>query len=156
MSLYLFYGMPVSLIKIYNTTHVTEIAVLKSKLEAAGLHPFVQNYEHAQIAHIDILALGGMNILIPEDEAKEALAILKDQTMEFEDTDVFDDYDPPDSYKNQTPYKASRLPIVLMLIAAVLIIIFTPLDVLSIFLVGFAALLFHAQNLATKQQKENK
>lgn len=129
---------------------------MKSKLEAAGLHPFVQNYDHAQIAHIDILALGGMNILIPKDEAEEALAILKDQTVEFEDTDVFENYDPPESYKNQVPYKASRLPVIIMLVAAVALIVFTSLDVLSFFLIGFAWMLFHAQNLAMKQKTKQK
>lgn len=141
------------LVAVYKSTHLTEIAVMKSKLEAAGLHPFVQNHEHAQMAHIDILALGGMRILMPQEEAAEALAILKDQTFEFEDSDVFDDYDPPDSYKNQTPYRASLTPVMGLIAAALLIIIFTPLDVLAVFLVGFALLLFHAQRLATRLQK---
>jgi len=73
----------VDLIPVYRTTHLTEAAVMKSKLEADGLHPFVKNYEHAQMSQIDILALGGMTIMVPENEAERAHEILTDQSEEF-------------------------------------------------------------------------
>jgi len=139
------------LVPVYNSTHLTEIAVIKSKLEAGGIELFVQNHQHAQMAHIDILALGGMNVLVPEEQVEEARAII-DESGDFVDTDMFEDYNPP--WHKKPPYKANIWPVVICLILALFIIVFTRFDVFSIFLIVFAVFLFHAQEKATKLQIE--
>lgn len=140
------------LIKVYNTNNIPEIAVLKSRLEAAGLHPFVQNYEHAQMAHFDILALGGMNVLMPENEVEAALELIHDNSGEFIDTDMFDDYNPP--WAQKEPYKAKLWPIISLLVFALLIVILTSADAMVFLIIPIALLLFHAQRSATKIQNE--
>lgn len=142
------------LVPVYNSTHLTEIAVIKSKLEAGGIYLFVQNYEHAQMAHIDILALGGMNILVPEDQVELARQIIEDDSDEFIDTDIFDNYEPPIALRNPTPYKASIWPVALMIAAAVAIIIFSSADVVAVLILALAGLLFHAQRSATQIQNK--
>ncbi len=139
----------VELVPVYNSTHLTEIAVIKSKLEAGNIDLFVQNYEHAQMAHIDILALGGMNILVPESQVEEALAIIN-EPGEFLDTDIFDDYNPP--WQDVPPYKASLWPIVSIFMVALFMVIFTDKDILAIPLIGFALFLYHAQTKASDIQ----
>jgi len=140
------------LVKIYNTNNIPEAAVLKSRMEAAGLHPFIQNFEHAQMAHIDILALGGMNVLVPESEVEEATAIIRDQGEgEFVDTDVFDeDYNPPWSRKG--PFKAKLWPIITCIILAAIVVIFTRVYFIAGVILLFGAFLFHAQNKVTRLQ----
>jgi len=142
------------LVTIYNCSDLGEATILKSKLEAAGLHPFIQNYEHAQVNVLHLLALGGLNIMVPQSEAEFAIEVISDRTEIFEDTDVFENYEPPKSYQNKKPYRARLLPVILLIVSAILIVIFTRFDVLSFFLVGFALILFHAQNLALKKQEE--
>lgn len=137
------------LVPVYNSTHLTEIAVIKSKLEAGNIDLFVQNYEHAQMAHIDILALGGMNILVPESQVEDALEIIN-EPGEFIDTDIFDDYNPP--WHDKPPYQAKLWPVATILGLALLIIIFTDIDALAILMIVFAAFLFHAQNKAADIQ----
>ncbi len=137
------------LLPVYNSTHLTEIAVMKSKLEAGGIDLFVQNYEHAQMAQVDILALGGMNILVPENQVEEALAIIH-EPGEFLDTDIFDDYNPP--WQDVAPYRASLWAVAVPVMAALLIIVFTSKDILAIPLIAFAGFLLHAQRKATDIQ----
>lgn len=142
------------LVAIYKCSDIGEATILKSKLEAAGLHPFMQNYEHAQVNVLHLLALGGLNIMVPKNEAEFAMEVILDRTEIFEDTDIFENYEPPKSYQNKKPYRASLLPVVLLILLAIFIVIFTRLDVLSFFILGFALMLFNAQNLASKKQKE--
>ena len=142
--------MSVGLVKVYNTNNIPEISVLKSRLEAAGLHPFVQNFEHAQMAHIDILALGGMNILIPEEEAEEAMALIHSSEGNFLDTDIFDDYDAP--WAEKEPYKANIHAVIILVAIAFAIIIFTNADGVSLIFLVSAAILYHAQTKATRIQ----
>lgn len=144
------------LIAIYKCSDLVEATILKSKLEAAGLHPFIQNYEHAQINVLHLLALGGLNIMVPQSEAEYATEIIADKTAIFEDTDVFENYEPPKSYQNKKPYRASIVPIIILIVIAIFIIIFTRFDVVSFFVLGFALILFHAQNLALKKQEKKR
>lgn len=145
-----------ALIKVYNSTHLSEIAVIKSKLEAAGLHPLVQNHEHSQMMHVVTLALGGMNILVPADEVEDAFDLIMDDTNTFIDSDIFDDYEPPKKLQNQKPYRASLVPVVVLLLIALAIIIFTNVNFLGIIVAVFALFLFHAQIQATALMRKRK
>lgn len=146
-----------AMVKIYNSTNLSEIAVIKSKLEAAGLHPFVQNHEHAQMMHVVTLALGGINILVPDYEADDALELILDKTDTFIDSDVFDDYEPPEKLRNQKPYQASLAPVVILMLSGLAIIVFTNVDFLGVIFAAFGLFIFHAQNRAMKfNQKKPK
>ncbi len=49
-----------------------------STLEAGGFHPSFNNYYHAHISALQLIAYGGIIIIIPEQEYHKALAFLKD------------------------------------------------------------------------------
>ncbi len=60
--------------KKYN--NISEALVVFSALEAAEFHPSWHNYHHAHIAYMQMLAFGGLIILLPASEVQDAKAWL--------------------------------------------------------------------------------
>ena len=63
--------MSLVILKRYN--NVGEALVAFSSLQAGGFNPFFHNYHHAHIAYMEMLAFGGLILLIPEQEYEYAL-----------------------------------------------------------------------------------
>ncbi|MEP3889752.1 MAG: hypothetical protein ABJN69_04745 [Hellea sp.] len=59
--------------------NLPEACVIFSVLEAGGFHPSFQNYHHAHIAALQLMAFGGIILLIPEQELLSAKKFLTDQ-----------------------------------------------------------------------------
>ena len=59
--------------------NLPEACVIFSVLEAGGFHPSFQNYHHAHIAALQLLAFGGIILIIPEQELVSAKKFLTDQ-----------------------------------------------------------------------------
>lgn len=59
--------------------NLPEACVIFSVLQAGGFHPSFQNYHHAHIAALQLLAFGGIILLIPEQELASAKIFLADQ-----------------------------------------------------------------------------
>ena len=56
----------------YRSNTAAEFWVVFSRLQAGGFHPFAPNFHHGTIAAGYILALGGFDILLPEEEMNDA------------------------------------------------------------------------------------
>ena len=75
-----------------NCNSLPEASVLFSCLEAGGFHPTFQNYNHANIAALQIIAFGGIGITIPQQELQEASAYI--QFCEDSAIEAIEDFDP--------------------------------------------------------------
>ena len=51
---------------------VGQATIAFSALESAGFHPSWNNFHHAQMANIEMIAFGGMIILLPDTEVPDA------------------------------------------------------------------------------------
>lgn len=63
---------------------VGQAGIVFSALESGGFHPSWNNYHHANLSNIEMIAFGGMIILLPEtevDDAKIWLENLKNQPI---------------------------------------------------------------------------
>jgi hypothetical protein len=67
-----------NLVTVYQTFSIGEAQVVRSRLEAAGLHPEVAN----EIAAVSIdgytQAAGGVKVQVPDDEAEGARELISD------------------------------------------------------------------------------
>lgn len=61
-----------ALILAHRTNRPADLWVVYSRLQAGGFHPFIHNLEHGTIASAYLLALGGYDIWLPEEEISEA------------------------------------------------------------------------------------
>ncbi len=59
--------------------NLPEACVIFSVLEAGGFHPTFQNYHHAHIAALELIAFGGIILALPEQEFAEAKNFLDEQ-----------------------------------------------------------------------------
>jgi hypothetical protein len=66
-----------SLVIFSRHNNLPEAAVTFSCLESGGFHPNFQNYNHANIAALYILAFGGIVVQLPEQEVEAAEKYLK-------------------------------------------------------------------------------
>jgi hypothetical protein len=66
--------MSLVILKRYN--NVGEALVAFSSLQAGGFNPSFHNYHHAHIAYLEMLAFGGLILLIPEQEYEHALTFV--------------------------------------------------------------------------------
>lgn len=64
-------------------------AVAFSALEAGGFKPVFANYNHANMAAMHIIALGGITIMLPENKIADAA-----DWIQFLKTQPLEDYDP--------------------------------------------------------------
>ena len=78
--------------------NVAEAGFAHSLLESRGIHPFLQG-ENAYTLEA-ISALGGIRLLVPEDEAAEAKGILEGEGF----TPLPDDFIPPKSDADETEH----------------------------------------------------
>jgi len=70
----------------YNS--LAEGCVVYSALEAGGFHPSFQNYHHAHVAALYLLAFGGIILTLPEQEIESAEQFVKAlQSAPIEDFD---------------------------------------------------------------------
>ena len=63
-------------IKIFTYSH--EAAVVRSRLEAEGIFCFLQDELTAQVYPLSISAIGGVKLQVREEDADEAIALLKE------------------------------------------------------------------------------
>lgn len=59
--------------------NLPEACVIFSVLEAGGFHPSFQNYHHAHISALQLIAFGGIILTLPEQELRSAKDFLADQ-----------------------------------------------------------------------------
>ena len=57
---------------------IGEATIAFSALEAAGFHPSWQNYNHANLANIEMIAFGGLIVQLPASEVADAKAWLSE------------------------------------------------------------------------------
>lgn len=65
-----------NLVTISTAFNPAEAHLVRSRLDAAGFHPFVKNELSALSLDGYALAAGGILVQVPEDEAAEAVAFL--------------------------------------------------------------------------------
>lgn len=63
---------------IYRTMHQDEALVVKSILESTGLHPEIAGEHILDVYPIFFPEAGGIRISVPDEEAEDALALIKD------------------------------------------------------------------------------
>jgi hypothetical protein len=64
------------LVTVSRAFHPPEAQVVRSRLEAAGFHPFVKHELSALSMEGYSMAAGGILVQVPENEAEEARALL--------------------------------------------------------------------------------
>ena len=76
-----------ALILAHRTNRPADLWVIFSRLQAGGFHPFIHNLEHGTVASAYILAFGGYDIWLPEEEIEEAKVWMSN-------IDPVEDFDP--------------------------------------------------------------
>ena len=71
----------------YRTNRPADFYVVFSRLQAGGFHPFTPNLEHGTLVAGYIMALGGFDILLPEQEFEGA-------KIWMSDIEPLEEYDP--------------------------------------------------------------
>ena len=79
-----------SLVLAHKTNNPANAMVIFSLLENGGFHPMFQNYHHGYIAIGYLGALGGINIMLPEQEVDDAKSFVS-SVKEIEDFDPLPD-----------------------------------------------------------------
>lgn len=67
------------IVTIYRAFNLADAELVRSRLEAAGFHPFVAD-EMAASNYPVIVAGGGVRVQVPDTEAAEAQTFLNDST----------------------------------------------------------------------------
>lgn len=67
------------LVTIYRAFNLADAELVRSRLDAAGFHPFVAD-EMAAANYPVIVAGGGVRVQVPDTEAEEARAFLQNST----------------------------------------------------------------------------
>jgi hypothetical protein len=65
-----------NLVTVANLLNPAEAGLVRSRLEAAGFHPFLPDENTAFNMEGYTLAIGGIRIQVPENEAADAAAFL--------------------------------------------------------------------------------
>ena len=86
------------MVSIHTYFNVSEAGFAHSLLESRGMHPFLQG-ENAFTLE-PVAALGGMRLLVPEDEAAEAKRILAGEGF----APLPDDFIPPITDADETEH----------------------------------------------------
>lgn len=68
------------LITVSNQFNPAEAQLVRSRLEAAGFHPFVRNEIAGMVFEGYTMGAGGIQIQVPENEATEAREFLEKST----------------------------------------------------------------------------
>lgn len=118
---------------------IGEAEVAYSALQAGGFHPSFHNYHHAHYAYLEMIALGGIIVMLPKNEihdAKEWLSYLQSRPNE--------NYDPIFT-QNYTMWKrSSALCLGMGFLFPLPILFLPPLLLLIIFSIIFICSLFAA------------
>jgi hypothetical protein len=82
------------LVKVYTTAGDLEAEFIKGFLHGQGIEATISQESVARTLGLTVGRLGQVKILVPEDKADEAIALLKEmESGEFEDTDFPEDTD---------------------------------------------------------------
>ncbi len=65
------------LVTISTQFNPAEAQLVRSRLEAAGFHPFVKNEIAGMVFEGYTMGVGGIQVQVPEDEVEEAREFLK-------------------------------------------------------------------------------
>lgn len=64
-------------VTIYNTTHSTEISIIRNLFEDNDIHYLMPDIATDSAYGIAGLGITGMRVQVPEDQKEQALAVLK-------------------------------------------------------------------------------
>lgn len=68
------------LVTISTAFNPADAQLVRSRLEAAGFHPFVRNEIAGMVFEGYVMGVGGIQVQVPEDEAAEAREFLESST----------------------------------------------------------------------------
>lgn len=92
------------LIRIARIADLTEARVIEAGLKAQGIHVTVPEAQFGQTDFLMQTALGGFGILVPEDQAQEAAAFIR----EYRDQRPAPEIDDPDDEDDGASWEEGR------------------------------------------------
>jgi hypothetical protein len=71
------------LFTIKTFTYPTDAAIMQSFLDAQGIQTFLNNEINAQVDPLLSNALGGVQLMVPDEQAEQAIALLRENGFEL-------------------------------------------------------------------------
>ena len=71
------------MLTIKTFTYPTDAAIMRSFLDAQGIQTFLNNEINAQVDPLLSNALGGVQLMVPEEQAERAIALLLENGFEL-------------------------------------------------------------------------